>query len=718
MKLRRLHLQLFRQHVDGYVHFPDGLVGVIGVNGSGKTTIVEAVGFALFGSRALRGRTEDVRTRTAPGRDVGRGRGRRNNEMRVTLAVEHDGAVFRIERSLASASLYVGGEANPVAEGNREVSARIATLIGMSFEEFVATYCTEQKGLEFLSGKKGATEREKFIIRILGYNRLEELQELLRGDRKERRAVLQGYEASVGTREEIEQRLETEQQQLRLIQEKHDQATQALSKAESEFTTLRARMVKQEELRARFIKERDGVQTLEVRVDERAKRLRSLADSIVRVEDELRRALKPLAGGRAIEDVISETKRASVAAKELISRISAAVQSGEVAWREGLSTLRAEREALARQAAQLAQRVQKVESLDAGGECPTCSQPLGETFEAVHSHLVTEHAELTQRIEKLLQSEQDQSVSPPELEEQREELRMAQRNLEGLQAKLSELAACQQMQDSIVSIRADERSTRADMQSAEENLERSRKRISEIGFSEDAYLKEKGAHDAAQRLLEVARLQRVRLEGEVNTQAALVARSQSDLDRFDERRVELEKLRREVRVFDECDRIVTDFRKYVNASIRPRMAELASEYLSDLTDGRYSAVELGDDFTPTVIEDGEAKRVISGGEEDILNLCMRIALSHMLAERAGQSFSLLMLDEVFGSLDEGRRSNVLALLEKLRRRFEQIIIITHLDDIKDGVQHLIQVDYDEGDGSARIVGADSEESELQMALNV
>ena len=64
-----------------------------------------------------------------------------------------------------------------------------------------------------------------------------------------------------------------------------------------------------------------------------------------------------------------------------------------------------------------------------------------------------------------------------------------------------------------------------------------------------------------------------------------------------------------------------------------------------------------------------------------------------------------MLDEVFGSLDEGRRSNVLALLEKLRRRFEQIIIITHLDDIKDGVQHLIQVEYEESSGTAQVVSA-------------
>jgi exonuclease SbcC len=197
-----------------------------------------------------------------------------------------------------------------------------------------------------------------------------------------------------------------------------------------------------------------------------------------------------------------------------------------------------------------------------------------------------------------------------------------------------------------------------------------------------------------------------------------VARSKVDIERFDEKHSELQKIRHEVRLFDECDRIVTDFRRYVNTAIRPRMAELASEYLTDLTDGRYSAVELGEDFTPTVIEDGEVKRVISGGEEDILNLCMRVALSHMLAERAGQNFSLLMLDEVFGSLDEARRSNVLALLEKLRRRFEQIIIITHFDDIKDGVQHLIQVEYDEGQGSARIGEGAEDFDRFAEAVNI
>ncbi len=74
----------------------------------------------------------------------------------------------------------------------------------------------------------------------------------------------------------------------------------------------------------------------------------------------------------------------------------------------------------------------------------------------------------------------------------------------------------------------------------------------------------------------------------------------------------------------------------------------------------------------------------------------------MIAERAGQAFSLLILDEVFGSLDESRRHNVVDLLRRLQDRFEQIILITHIESVREGLDRVIGVRYDEESGSARI----------------
>ena len=106
------------------------------------------------------------------------------------------------------------------------------------------------------------------------------------------------------------------------------------------------------------------------------------------------------------------------------------------------------------------------------------------------------------------------------------------------------------------------------------------------------------------------------------------------------------------------------------------------------------------------IEDGVPKPVISGGEQDIANLCLRLAISQMIAERAGQSFSLLILDEVFGSLDEARRQNVVELLRGLQDRFEQVILITHIEQVREGLDRVINVRYDEESGMSVVTQSD------------
>jgi exonuclease SbcC len=77
----------------------------------------------------------------------------------------------------------------------------------------------------------------------------------------------------------------------------------------------------------------------------------------------------------------------------------------------------------------------------------------------------------------------------------------------------------------------------------------------------------------------------------------------------------------------------------------------------------------------------------------------------MIAERAGQPLSVLILDEVFGSLDSQRRSGVLDLLQKLRSRFDQVLLITHVEDVREGVDHVLRVAYDERTG-ASVVSAE------------
>ena len=712
MKLLSVELSLFRQHASSTVTIPDGLTGIVGANGSGKTTIVEAIGFALFGSKALRGRIEDVRTRSAivdravTGERVGRsGRRKQDNEPKVVLILEQDGVVFRIERTLTDAALYIGGESQPVASGNRDVTNKVSSIVGMAYDEFVATYLTEQKGLEFLSGKKGATEREKFIVRMMGYDRLEEMQELVRDDRKEKRAILSGFEASAGNREELEVKLAQEKAEESTYREKHDEASKGLQKAEQEADYHKLRFGKLEEVKARFTKQMEVVNTLSIRIEERSRRWGAVNDGLLVIDRELTAFEKEIGAGQGIAELevalLSEAAQLETEANSLQSSI----REKEILWREGISAAEAELTALIKANETLEKRLTQIKKLRSEGDCPTCGQPLAESFEKTQQHFKDELALGSSRIKELQVRVTERKVLPVEVLKLKDSAAGVEARRLEVARRIKELTRGKNLQERRAQLEREKDILASEQVDTEHKLEDAKKALVEVRFSEEEYNKTKGSFEVAQRVVELARLQRVKLEGELNMRSALVERTATELRRFDERQVELEKLRREIRLLDESDRILTEFRKHINSLIRPRLAELASEYLADLTDGRYTALELGDDFTPTVLEDGESKPIISGGEQDILNLCMRLALSHMLAERAGQQFSLLLLDEIFGSLDEGRRGNVLALLEKLRKRFEQIVIITHLDDIKEGVQRLIQVEYDDATGAANVYDA-------------
>ncbi|MCC7195203.1 MAG: SMC family ATPase [Gemmatimonadaceae bacterium] len=178
----------------------------------------------------------------------------------------------------------------------------------------------------------------------------------------------------------------------------------------------------------------------------------------------------------------------------------------------------------------------------------------------------------------------------------------------------------------------------------------------------------------------------------------------------------VEALERERQLHEELHRAYSDLRTDLNHAMRPELSDLASAFLAELTDARYTGLELDDKYRIVVLEDGVPKPVISGGEEDLANLVMRLAISQMIAERAGQAFSLLVLDEVFGSLDDIRRQNVVSLLRGLQDRFEQVILITHIEDVRDGLDHVFEVRRDEHTGASVIARGSARGREFADAI--
>ncbi len=73
----------------------------------------------------------------------------------------------------------------------------------------------------------------------------------------------------------------------------------------------------------------------------------------------------------------------------------------------------------------------------------------------------------------------------------------------------------------------------------------------------------------------------------------------------------------------------------------------------------------------------------SGGESFRINLALRIAISKLLARRAGAQLQTLVIDEGFGSQDAQGRSLIVETINSIQHDFERIIIITHIEEFKD-----------------------------------
>jgi exonuclease SbcC len=223
-----------------------------------------------------------------------------------------------------------------------------------------------------------------------------------------------------------------------------------------------------------------------------------------------------------------------------------------------------------------------------------------------------------------------------------------------------------------------------------------------LHFSEEEFATIRGEFESASDAAHRAEIARVEADSELRTAREALETAGRASEEFRKMEERAAALARDRRLHEELDRGFSDLRTDLNAQLRPELSELASAFLAELTDGRYTELELTDSYDVLVLEEGVPKPVISGGEEDVANLVLRLAISQMIAERAGQAFSLLVLDEVFGSLDELRRHNVVDLLRSLHDRFEQVVLITHIESVRDGLDRVLSVRYDEATGSSRV----------------
>lgn len=127
-----------------------------------------------------------------------------------------------------------------------------------------------------------------------------------------------------------------------------------------------------------------------------------------------------------------------------------------------------------------------------------------------------------------------------------------------------------------------------------------------------------------------------------------------------------------------------EFREEASRRARPMLETEASRLLRQITEAAYPRIRLTEDYFIEIAEgrDFHLSKRFSGGEQDLAALCLRLALARTLAHQRGTEHSFVILDEVFGSQDVGRRKMLMEqLIELSRGEFEQIFVISHTEDI-------------------------------------
>ncbi len=796
MRLISLKMENFRQHCNSHIEFSEGITIINGVNGSGKSTVLEAICWAIYGNDAARGTRDSIKWNKAKAR----------TKVLVEVVFQLEKEIYKVKRYLDRAEVYLGRVDTPIVNSQTEVTKYLVEKIGMTKNEFFNTYFTGQKELSFLSNVKSATERRNFISKVLNYEKIGDALKKIREDKNNLKREIEGFKLGLQDANVIEEEkkkhqealdnskkqleatqkeftdiskqlaeIEPEWEKSKKVKDEFDKLTREqeatgqklkyvsenLKKLDLEFKDLEEKNKKYTELKEyefkykdieKQLKEQEKLQAHEITKQTLISKLEGLEKDSGKLNEEIKAVIESGKSKKEQVDKISDLKKDIELLNKKIQDLAARQQA---AMRE--------KEVLISQKQKEFQKINKQQKLieDKGesGACPTCERPLKNEFKKVISDFEINKIAIDNDIKALTNELNELKIIPTVSEELNKQKQLKEKEysdfikvqgeykaeqdrykkvkkeldinksevekikktlselpsgydkelmeklrveIKPLREKYEELISLKETVAKLEAVKKDLSEHKKSLDDAQKVYDENEEKIKKLEFSpesfkqaEEKFLKVKDGFYNAQNSI-------VKSEAEVkNAQNNL----ENCLKHEQEYKKKLEAIKNkevEHNYLIELDRFYGKFLEKLNNLARPELSYIASDFLKELTDDRYSQLELNDKYEINLYDEGEIKPVISGGEEDVANLCLRLAISKMIAQRTGRSLSLLILDEVFGSLDENRRNNVVNLLNRLSHSFEQVILITHIEDIKESIDNVIKVEYDEEQGCSII----------------
>jgi exonuclease SbcC len=789
--LKRLALRNYRKFRELEVDLPEGLVAIVGRNGMGKSTLIEAVAFALYGTDASRTRARGVRREGA----------RPSEPCSVTLEFTLHNEPYRIVRRLTGVhekqdvALYHGSEPTPRATQARAVQEEMRRLLGMDYLTFTRSVLARQKEVNVLSEAR-PEERRKAVRKMLGIEAVRTAMDRARAElrdtsqrftarqealaalpellcqedvlrpmllevRRNAAEVARRAKAATGEAQAAERELrawdaqrtayEDLSQELKGVEVALDAGGKALQELQAQVATS-----EQAEAERRALEPREREFQQVSRKKEQLDQALGQHQGRVALEKQLQRLERAVAAldakleeARTREAKGAELPEARRSASEALKGLKLQLRARERAALEGQKAL--ERADTRLQAAR--ERVRTLREVGAsGGECPTCLQKLGTSYRAAvkaldaearaveqerkaqalqtkqaleeaaaakadvtraEGHLqalevkLTRHAEDARAVRALVQEREGQRE---QLKAQRAELkrltavrydaaehRALTKQLTGLRRLHDRFERMGQEAGHLPGLQERRKEAEGGLRTLRRRQARLEQQRGALGFEPERYRAAQARRERAseqERTAQAAHTDASRMLATCEEQARQLHERITALEQ-DARKLQAE--REELRYLETVVGLLNAFQAELITRVKPALEESASELLNQMTRGRYPQLSLDDDYEISLHDGGQAHPLerFSGGEEDLANLCLRIAISQLVGLRAGaDTSSMLVLDEVFGSQDAERRERILGALHHLQGIFQQVLLITHLEDVHERVPHMLRVSED------------------------
>jgi exonuclease SbcC len=693
MKIEIVQLENIRSHVKSTVPFARGFNCLVGGLGCGKSSILYAVDFALFGDPI--GRSYDYLLREDA------------NSGRVTVQFVQNGKNYRISRGLR--------------RHGKGTSQDLDELKLFEDENLIAS----MKSDAVTEQLEGITSLDKDIFREIVWVRQEHLKELLDARPRDRQTRLDelfglsdyetawtsiaAYQRDYETEKKVYEKdpdvvgmeklsaeynravedLSMNELQLQETEKKLNEAKKVLEEADLRLKKLEEVKTRVEELKQKEAQAQANLTNVE---DDSASLAKKITDKKGFIEN-LKQRLTTLEAQR--NSLKTELERIGILANQPID----ALREHLTAFDDQISTLKGEQEAASRG---IRENQKRISSLSAENRCPICLQSLTEEYKEDLMQRLQEENDERQRTMSQLQKDVD------ELQQLRSKANTAFSNLQVLTPKMEELKARINEESEASSELSNEFEEKQKLErETRSQLEAVRAEIRRFDISE---------FEVARNRREQSFKQYYMLNSDFRAKESgkkeLIRHLSETKERIDQAQQKIERIEKIAKIAELIGGVRDAYRS-IQPMLRSEFVKVLRTFVQQVLDGLMGTegpllnVLIDETYTPYVKSESGVEREVSnlsGGERTLLAFAYRLGLGQLIMQsKTGHGLSMLLLDEPTESL--GREDGSIERLAEAISRFkaiEQIIAVTHSEAFAEKAEHVIRLEKEAGESRVSV----------------